>query len=613
VKLSDYIVQRLVDLGISRCFAVSGGAVMHLVDSFGKHPKMHCTFLHHEQSCAIAAEGYARITGQPAVVLVTAGPGILNALNGIFGAYTDSIPMLVISGQAKTQTMSTIHGPLELRQLGDQELRTEPFSYTVSKKYVSIKCADDLFQYLDTFVEYSQTGRPGPCWLEIPVDVQAQVFNPNNLNIELPKTTHQDVHSHPFSDLSECLSELNSYLLEAKRPLLMLGSGVRISNTQHEIQDFAISHCLPIVTAWTHDTIIHTHEMFVGRPGTIGTRPGNFAVQSCDLLIVLGSRLNIRQVSYNWDSFAKNASIVMVDIDQYELSKHYLAIDLKICADLRSFSASLDLLPRPSSELLLERKDWLSRLKYVKSHFDLKHSDYPKGKNCINPYHFLMSLDQCTLSGDNVVCGDATACIVPFQVLRIKHNMRLFSNSGCASMGYDLPAGIGAAIAAHERGLSSRTIVIAGDGSIMMNLQELQSLSTSKINIALFILDNGGYLSIRQTHENFFGQIYGATDSTGLTFPDFKKVVESFNICTHILYNDANLVDDINSFLSLSIPRVCIVKLDSRQEFEPRLKSRMSHGKIETPDLDDMYPHVPQAVLSSVRSYLKGTSDSFVQ
>jgi len=612
MKVSDYVAQRLSMLGIKRCFSVTGGGAMHLNDSLGEAKGIACTYLHHEQACAIAAEGYARIAGKPAVVNVTSGPGAINALNGVFGAFTDSIPMIVISGQVKTETLLERVGALPLRQFGDQEARSEAYIPAFVKSFQSLRTAEECIMAIDRAVKLTSIGRPGPCWIEIPVDIQGTRSALLTDTLQQP-LLHTGQESQSPTVSVQDLGEFTHLLSQSKRPLLLLGTGVRLSGAQQEVLRFAESLPLPIVTAWTHDIIDNDHELFIGRPGTIGTRPGNFAVQTCDLLIVLGSRLNIRQVSYNWTTFASHANIVMVDIDPAELQKPYLNITLPIQADIGQFITATQAYLQTSSpsiaseESVGQRRQWASRLRKVARDHAAKAADYrkPPSGTGINPYHFMFALARHLKGNERIVCGDATACIVPFQILPLRGTQRMFSNSGCASMGYDLPAGIGAALAAQDTGENGSTVVFAGDGSLMMNLQELQTLAVSKLDLLLFILDNNGYLSIKQTQSNFFGREHGASPASGVTFPDFVRVAEAFGLPVTQILDEGEINSVLTNVLQeTSGPRICVVKLYEGQEFEPRLKSKIVDDVIQTPELDDMYPHLPVEKLSSIRSYL---------
>jgi acetolactate synthase-1/2/3 large subunit len=592
---------------------------MHLNDSFGEAPGMHCTYMHHEQACAIAAEGFARIAGAPAVVNVTSGPGAINALNGVFGAFTDSIPMIVVSGQVKTETLLETVPQLRLRQLGDQEARSEEFIPTFVKCFTSLRSSSEVLEAIDDAFLEAVGGRPGPVWIEVPVDIQGKTDPSLDELLDAPLPSLLAPGPAPSQ---EDVARLGELLATAQRPLLLLGTGVRLSGAQDEVLHFAEANQLPIVTAWTHDLCDNDHELFVGRPGTIGTRPGNFAVQACDLLIVLGSRLNIRQVSYNWACFAKRAKVVLVDIDAAELHKPYLNPALTIHAHILPFIQALHDHNESSNilknnELIASRKSWLKRCKVIASSHEALPQDYSQPDSIdsgINPYHFIFPLARYLKPQDRIVCGDATACIVPFQVLRLTKNQRMFSNSGCASMGYDLSAAIGAAFASSDCQLQGTTFCLAGDGSLMMNIQELQTLRACGLNLGLFILDNNGYLSIKQTQSNFFGREHGASPGSGITFPDFALVARAFGLNTIELNDYASLESSLEQFmLHMEGPRVCVVRLYELQEFMPRLKSRMLNGKITTPELDDMFPHLPDSELASVRNFLIGSTHSLSQ
>ena len=593
LKLSDLLVERLVKLGIDTAFAVTGGASMHLNDSFGENGAVKVVYMHHEQACAMAAEGYARTTNRPAVVLTTAGPGAINTLNGVFGAFTDSIPMIVIAGQAKTETLRNSYNLGGLRQLGDQEAQMIEMVSGITKdrfQFSKDLSGQEFLSKVDQLFNCAVSGRPGPVWIEIPVDVQALQLEILDSEICEPTLFENEIIEVSKQDLRQLTSMLNA----SKRPAILMGTGVRLSGVGKSVVKIAEDLGIPVMTAWTHDVIESDHPNFVGRPGTIGTRPGNFVIQQCDLLLVLGSRLNIRQISYNWDSFAKNAQIIQVDVDPAELKKPFPKIKLGVNADLRSFiDAFLQLLE--GDQLTAKEPGWLKWCKEIQREFEVKSSDYEEKFDVINPYHLIPHVIDAANQNSIIVCGDATACIVPFQTGKIRDGMRMFSNSGAASMGFDLPAAIGA-----SQGSSSGIICFAGDGSVMMNLQELQTLVHLNADIKLIVLDNGGYLSIKQTQENFFGRKHGSEPNSGLTFPNFTHICEAFGLEV-ITLNPRDWRTQVGDCLRIKGPVVLVAHLNREQEFEPRLKSRVIDGKIMTPDLDDMYPHLDPQVLSRVR------------
>jgi len=589
MKVSDYVISYLVNNGVRNAFSVTGGAAMHLNDSAGSNPNLEVTYMHNEQSCSMAAEGYARVKRSPAVVIVTAGPGAINSFNGVFGAFTDSIPMLIIGGQAKTATLKSTFGLDELRQLGDQEAPILEMVRSITKAQYQIEVSDsaeEIHEKVSEALELTKKGRPGPVWIEIPVDVQGMELNFEEINPEFAPLESN------FKKLPNGqLHELSEKFGKAKRPVFLFGSGVQISDTSKEALKLARKLQIPILTAWSHDTIASSDELFVGRPGTIGTRPGNMIIQSADLIVILGSRLNIRQIGYNYEEFAPNAFKIQIDVDNAEISKPFPQIDLGINVGLRDFFSSIHEVAEIKFDAN-QRAKWLAWCRMVNDNFSIKDSDYSSTDGYINPYHLVPGIIDSAPSNAIFACGDATACIVPFQTAKIKEGMRMFSNSGSASMGYDLPAAIGASVAE-----SSATVVcFAGDGSLMMNLQELQTLHASNRNIMLVILDNGGYLSIKQTQANFFGRLFGSTADSGISFPDFCKVARSFGLET-IELTPENWRQEVSLFMKKTNPRVVVAKLDRDQEFIPRLKSKLVDGQIHTPPLQDMYPHLDTEVL----------------
>lgn len=590
IRVADFIARRMAALGVDTCFLVTGGGAMHLNDAIGGTPALRKVYCHQEQAAAIAAEGYARIAGKPALVNVTAGPGGINALNGVFGAYTDSIPMLVVSGQVKRETLRSFNVVPGLRQLGDQEVAITDMAGPVTK-WVGQPCVpDDVPAMVDEAWAAAVGGRPGPAWLDVPIDIQGARIeaDPESAGnaIALPASK-----APPAGSVGAVLDALAA----ARRPVILAGTGVRIAGAIDAFREVVDLLGVPVTTAWTHDILDDAHPLYAGRPGTIGTRAGNFVVQHADLVLVLGSRLNVRQVSYNWGSFARGARKIQVDVDPAELRKPFPRPDLAIEAHLAPFLSELATEARARSWKPRHSR-WVEWCLDIRARYTPRSADYPASPAAINPYHFIEGLFERLAPGDLVACGDATATIVPFQIGRMKPGMRLFSNSGCASMGYDLPGALGAAVASP----GSRVICLAGDGSVMMNVQELQTIRTLGLRIKIFVLDNGGYLSIKQTQRNFFGRESGTSPASGLEFPDFRAVGAAFGLESTRLTRDG-WRGEVDSFLARPGPGLCVVPLDQDQEFMPRLKSRMVDGIIHTPELEDMFPFLERSELDAVR------------
>ena len=593
MRVADYIVARLAYLGLDTSFLVTGGGAMYLNDAIGASDGFQKIYCHHEQGAAIAAEAYARVALKPALLNVTTGPGSINALNGVFGAYTDSIPMVIVSGQVKRETMRSFN-PIEgLRQLGDQEVDIIEMVKPITKWSYLLKTPEEIIQKIDDAYIEAISGKPGPVWLDVPVDLQGAVL-PEEYNSHITQAIDLKSKNIPVanSDFNEVIESISL----AKRPVIIAGSGIRIAGVDGLLVKVAELLDIPVVTAWTHDIFPNEHRLFGGRPGTIGTRAGNFVVQNSDLVVILGSRLNIRQVSYNWLSFAKNAKKIWVDIDPAEFKKPFVKADKTIIADLKTFMP--DLIQKVES-LSWQHKHhlWVEWVSEINQRYTPKSEDYPESEDAINAYHFIEELFRHLKSNDIVVCGDATATIVPFQIGRIKAGMRLFSNSGSASMGYDIPAALGAAIA----NPGARVICLAGDGSSMMNIQELETISNLHLNVLIFILNNDGYLSIKQTQRNFFKREVGSSSKSGLSFPDFKKLGDAFSFYSIDLKKE-NWKDVLRQHMNVQGPSLCNTYLDLNQEFEPRLKSKMVEGVISTPELDDMHPFLDAKELSGVRN-----------
>ncbi len=591
IKLSDYVVRTLADWGVRDIFMMTGGGAMHLNDSIGQESRIRYICTHHEQVAAMAAEGYSRISGLPGVVNVTTGPGGINALNGVFGAWTDSIAMLVLSGQVKRQTCMATAGTRNLRQLGDQEVDIISMVRGVTKYAQLIDDPAKIRYHLERAWHLARSGRPGPCWLDIPIDVQSAQIDETTLR---PYDPAEDALPCDSALLQRQCQEVVERLRAAKRPVLLAGTGVRLAGALEEFEQVIRKLGIPVTTAWTHDLIANDDELYCGRPGTIGDRAGNFTVQNADLVLVLGSRLNLRQVSYNWSSFARDAFKIQVDVDPAELSKPLVTPDLAITADLKPFLRTL-VETLDATAYQPRHAPWLAWCRQRVSRYPVVQDRQRKPGPPLNPYYFMELLSARLASDDVVICGNATACILPFQVMKIRRGQRLISNSGAASMGYDLPASIGAAVARNGR----RVICLAGDGSLQLNIQDLQTVVHHQLPVKLFVLNNGGYLSIRSTQRNFFGRLMGEGPQSGVSFPDFVKVGNAYGL-PGIRVDCAAGMDKVQSALDAPGPALIEIMLDPEQEFEPRSRSKvLPDGSIVSPPLEDMYPFLSPEELAA--------------
>lgn len=600
VRVADYIAQRCVEAGAKHVFLVTGGGAMHLNDAFGRNKKLEPVCFHHEQAAAIAAESYYRLSNRLAVLNVTTGPGGINALNGVYGAYVDSLGMLVISGQVKRETYLKNY-PIPLRQLGDQEVDIVSMARPAVKYATVLQDPEQVKKVMDIAVFLATNGRPGPVWVDVPVDVQGALIDPSKINgfdgsveslinnIDVSANTKQELKQDPFKNLDKEIEEILQKLKHSKRPVIFVGNGVRISGMHKEFLNIVNILKIPVVTGWNaHDTLTNDNPYYAGKPGTVGDRAGNFSVQNADFLLVLGCRLNIRQVSYNWKSFASKAWVAMVDVDQAELDKPTLNIDLKIVSNLNNF------IPQMLNYLRKYQvnKQHAAYMKWCNERVNKYPTvlrEYKVDQEKLNPYVLIEELFATLDSNDIVITGNGSACVIGFQAAKLKSGQRLYTNSGNASMGYDLPAAIGACLTNEKK----RIICLAGDGSLMMNIQELQTLVGYKLPVKIIILNNDGYHSIRQTQEAYFSDsLIGIGPDTGVTMPNFISVGRSFGIDSKRISTPTEIKDSLVWLLkSNDEPAILEVVLDINQTFSPKLASRkLADGTMISPELDDMAP-----------------------
>lgn len=590
IKVAKYISEFFVAHGVTDMFMITGGAAMHLNDAFGHQEGLKITYNHHEQACTIAAEGYTRQSGRIAPVCVTGGPGGTNAITGVFGAYVDSVPMFVVTGQAKRET-TVWSTNLPLRQLGDQEAQITDSVQTMTKYAKMVTDPMSIRREMEKAWFLMQSGRPGPVWLDVPGDVASAFIETEELE-GFDEQGYVDEHwASYYQDHPKYDAALTPVILEkvqkAKRPVILAGTAIRLSGQQKEFLAAAEKLGIPVVTAWdAHDILWDAHPLYCGRPGTVGTRAGNFIIQNADVLLVLGCRMNIRMIGYNLGDFGKNAYKIVVDIDDAELHKPTVKVDLPIHADLRDFFAAVHAAGYDKNPAHAE---WVSWCRALDKKYPATLPAYYEDQNGLNPYAFTTEFFKQLTEDDTVVCGNGSACVVTFQAANIKKGQRLYTNSGCAAMGYGFPAAIGACVAVPNQ----RIICVDGDGSFMMNLQELQTVVYNQLDLKVFLINNNGYHSIRQTQTNLFkGQPYvGIGGGYGLSIPDFSKVIPAFDIPYYKIDSLVDIEHQLDTVLNTKGPVFCEVFVDWYQNFAPKSSSKvLPSGKIVSAAVDDMAP-----------------------
>jgi len=591
-RVADYIADFFVKNNITDVFTVTGGGAMHLNDAFGHHQKIRCIYNHHEQACAIAAEAYARYSRNIAAVCVTSGPGGTNALTGVLGGWLDSIPMFIVSGQVKYST--TIKSTrLPLRQLGDQEFNITDCVKAMTKFVQMIINPEDVAYLFEKALFIAKHGRPGPVWIDVPLNVQGATIETDSLrHYDAAEDSKENAPVFMLKQADEIIERIK----KAHRPVIFAGEAIRSSGAYEKFIELIDKLNIPVVTAWNaHDALWNEHPLFCGRPGTVGTRGGNFVTQYSDLLFVLGCRLNIRQISYNWENFAPSAYKIMVDIDSAELIKPTLKIDMPINADVKDV---IDVLEK---KVVKDNQHdrWVSWCRSIDRKYPACEKSFYKKDTPVNPYVFMDKLFHNLSEGDAVITGNGSACVCSFQAAYIKKNQRLFTNSGCASMGYGLPAALGVSI--NRNG--ERVICLEGDGSLQMNIQELQTIIYNKLNVKLFVLNNNGYHSIRQTQTNLFKQpLCGVCDGCGLSFPNLEKLATAYGFPYMKIDKVKDTDEKINQALALEGSIIVEVILDPEQIFSPKLSSKkLPDGTMVSPTLEDMYPFLPEEEMKNNR------------
>lgn len=591
IKLSNYIAQFLVEKGINTTFMITGGGAMHLNDAFGHQQGMKCYYNHHEQASAIAAESYARITNKMALVCVTSGPGGTNAITGVLGGWLDSIPMLVISGQVRFDTTARSTG-LNLRAMGDQEFDIVKAVGCMTKYSEMVIDPNQIRFCLEKALFLAQSGRPGPCWLDIPLNVQNAIIETDDLESYNPSVLPDE--SEPISE--EILIEIISKIKTAKRPVINAGNGIRIANAHQDFLKLIELLNIPVVTGFNSiDLITNDHVLYAGRGGMLGDRAGNFAIQNADLVLSLGSRLSFRQVGFNYQTWAREAYTIVVDIDPEELKKPTLHVDLPICMDVKLLIQKL--ISKLGENRNTNHDQWIQQCHLWRKKYPVVLPKHYEPKEQTNIYAFIQELSKSLPEKSIVAVGNGSACVVGSQAFIIKNGQRFIMNSAAASMGYDLPAAIGVCVANSEK----EVFCISGEGSLQMNIQELQTIITNKLAVKLLVINNKGYHSIRQTQKNFFQNepIGIGPESGDLGFPAFEKLAIAYGYPYFSCNNNSEIESFISNCLSYQGALIGEVFVDIIQAFEPKSGTKkLEDGSLVSSPLENLFPFLSDEELA---------------
>ena len=595
-RLADYVADFLAAHGVGDVFSVVGGGAMHLNDALGHHDKLHVTYNHHEQACAIAAEAYARLENRIAAVCVTTGPGGTNALTGVVGGWLDSIPMFIISGQVRYDTTARYalaYTGTPLRAMGDQEYDIVKSVEPMTKYAVMIEDPTRIRYCLEKAWHLATTGRPGPVWIDIPVNFQGgyietdalEGYDPAEDDALLPPPVGDDV-----------IAAVLEKIRHAKRPVFHAGYGIRLSGGYQAFREVLEKLNIPIVTYWNAvDLVEDEHPLYCGRAGNMGDRPGNWAIQNADLILAVGTRISIRQVGYNWKTWARAAEVIMVDIDQAEMKKPTLHVEMPVWADAKDF---LTRLAAAAEDRVFGGDEWLETCRRWKHDYPaVLPRQWEENGRTANVYAFVRYLSSRLPENSLTAVSNGACCVVGNQAYVIQKGSRMANNSAIASMGYGLPAAIGTCIGGGRR----TTICLEGDGSIMMNLQELQTVLTNRLPIKLFLINNSGYQSIRITQTNLFSnhcKVGIGEESHDLSFPQYEKIAAAFGYPYLSAHSNAEMKAVVDKALAMDGVVFCEIFTGTEQVWEPKSSTkRLSDGTLVSPPLEDLAPFLPREEL----------------
>jgi acetolactate synthase-1/2/3 large subunit len=597
MKVAEFIINYLEEIGVKDIFTVVGGGSIFLCDALGSSKKINYIACHQEQAASMAAESYARVKNSIGVNIVTSGPGGTNCVTGVAGAWLDHVPHLTISGQVfSKQTIKC--KPPGLRTLGVQEINIVDVVKPITKYAVMVTDAQEIKYHLEKAIYMSTHDRPGPVWLDIPADIQNTKIEPNELKGFIPEEVLID-----NENLEEQVANVINQIKQSKRPVIHVGQGVRISNAQNILLTILERLHIPILTARNaNDIIDSSHELYVGRPGTFAQRGANFVVQTSDLYIAIGTRLSLAQTGYNAKDYARNAKVIMIDIDESELNKDTVSIDTKICSDAKQFLDKLLNQLNTKKVPVLKWESWLMQCKEWQKKYPVVLQKYKEQTKYVNTYYLIELLSEILGPNTIVVTDMGFAYQNTHQAFQIKQGQRLFTNSGLASMGWGLPAAIGAATASRE----ADVICICGDGGFMMNINEMATLMHHKQNIKIFIFNNNGYLTQKQAQEHGFeGRIMGSDAESGISFPDFIQIsnahkIEALRIDTH-----KDLKEKLIRIIRNNGPFLCDIVMDPNQLQAPKsINRRDEDGNVKQTSLEDSFPFLDNAEIKENMSII---------
>ena len=594
VKVSDYVAQLVRTLGIEHVFTVPGGGSMHLNVSLGHHPELKCVYVQHEQAAAMAAEGYFRMKNKLPLVCCTTGPGGTNTLTGVLGAWLDSIPMLVVSGQVK-YSVTAMSTRLPIRIYGDQEFNITAAARPMTKYSVMVTEPRTIKYHIKRAVYLATTGRPGPVWIDIPQNVQCGYVNTEEL-IDYDPSEDENTLPRPVSD--KTLDLLVEKIRSAQRPVLYAGVEIRTNGAYNAFLRLIDKLNIPVVTSFDSiDIIPDNHPLYVGRAGDIATRFGNWAVQNSDFLLVVGSRLGIRQVSYNTETWAREAFVAMVYPDPLEITRHNIHVELPIRADLGDFISRLsDKVATPMDI----KQDWMGICMRWRRGYPVVSEKHYNQSGLANPYCLMNELSKVLKSDTPIVSGNGSAAVVAGSALLMKPGQRWIYNTGCASMGYDLPASIGVCFANGKK----ETYCITGDGSIQMNIQELQTIVFHKLPVKIIIINNAGYHSMRLTQRGLFkdySTVGVGPESGDLDFPEMSRIADAYRIPYMSVSSNKELPEKLKFFVEQEGYAMFEVFVDTDQAFEPKPSAMKGpDGTLVSPPLEDLAPFLPREELASI-------------